>query len=76
MDGLYYILEQLVPVIIVLFLIFLGNSYFKKKEKKDWNNGTCPKCGEPWKFDSYEGGDRVYVCKNDHFLFITYHIDK
>lgn len=43
------------------------------EERKDWNNGICPQCGEPWQLLSVETIDeetcRHYICKNNHKAF-------
>lgn len=33
-------------------------------EKREWNEGICPKCGNPWEyFDTDSQGGRGYTCR-------------
>lgn len=51
--------------IITLFITMWASSY--SYEKKHWNGGKCPICGEDLKcFDMDSGGNRMYKCSNDH----------
>lgn len=50
--------------------------YAINREKKRWNNGKCPECGEEWEmFDMDSQGGRMYKCKNDHRCICTYDVD-
>ncbi len=67
-----------VSIVVLLLLIILAIiSYFL--EKRAWNNGICRICDEPLKnFDrgiDSQGG-RGYVCKNHHYRWISWPIDR
>lgn len=66
---------------IVLGLIVVAGwgtcIYTINKEKKRWNKGKCPECGEEWEiFDMDSQGGRMYKCKNGHECVCTYDTDK
>lgn len=73
-----------IPLIIITLLslaifVFMYFSYnvIKSIEKKDWNKGKCPICGEKWRLREIDAdGRRLYKCKNNHKCEITHHIDK
>ena len=49
----------------------------RHREKKNWNNGKCPECGEQWiRYDTDSQGGRLHRCKNWHSCDITYNVDK
>ena len=55
----------------------VGCIYVRHIEKKNWNNGNCPICNEPWRcFDVDSQGGRMYKCSNHHYCDITYRVDK
>lgn len=66
----------LIILIVAVIVWCLAVSVF---ERKVWNNGKCPKCGEHWEyFDTDSQGGRGYKCpKCDHVLWISSHnVDK
>ena len=65
----------LLILIIILILTVLSNIVFERiKQKKDWNNGRCPKCNGKWIFKTDDYYEREYVCENNlsHKCTITY----
>ena len=64
-------------LIYILIQIIVGVILIRRYEKKEWNNGICPKCGEEWKlFDVDSQGGRMYRCDNWHYCDVSYSIDK
>lgn len=64
----------MVGFVIVIEIIAL---IVRNQEKKAYNNGICPVCGEQFIcFDHDSEGGRMYRCKNWHFCDVTYNIDK
>lgn len=64
----------LLLTITSLFSIIIGLArLLEYEERKDWNNGICPHCGETWQLLSVETIDeetcRHYICKNNHKAF-------
>lgn len=54
-------------VLMTLILCIIGLYLTYKIEKKQYNNGICPKCGRPLYYcrniiDQQQG--RTYICKN------------
>lgn len=49
-----------------------------QSERKDYNNGFCPKCGHPWRyFDSDSQGGRGYCCdKCGNVIWVNFPVDK
>lgn len=63
--------------IIIPIVIIVGSIWCRKREKEQWNNGTCAECGEKWiRFDTDSQGGRMYRCNNWHFCDISYKVDK
>lgn len=61
----------------VVVVIIIGASYVRYNEKKNWNNGYCKECGNPWiHFDTDSQGGRMYKCNNGHYCDISYRVDK
>lgn len=61
----------------VLLFITVGPIYVRRQEKKIWNRGQCPTCGEPWiHYDTDSQGGRMYRCDNWHGCTISYRVDK
>ncbi len=68
-------------VLLILFIIFVicGISFAIYIEKKDFNNGKCPKCGKQLKlFDVDSQGGRGYCCYDcRYYAWISYNcVDK
>ena len=62
-----------VLVFLSISLFLLIGIYARSAEKKDYNNGVCKKCGKKLKyFDSCTFGDRGYMCKNGHTVWVSY----
>ena len=64
----------------ILFIGFVigGVIWCRNKEKKAYNGGICPNCGEPLRhFDDCLCGDRGYTCdKCNYTTWVSYNIDK
>lgn len=68
----------IVLVAVGLFMLF----YWMTKtgidnDKKEWNNGKCPLCGNQYElFDMDSQGGRGYVCRNcKKYIWISYNVD-
>ena len=64
----------LLLTIASLFSIIISLSrLLEYEERKEWNDGICPQCGETWQLLSVETIDREtcrhYICKNNHKAF-------
>lgn len=73
-ERMVNILFILVFVIVSLICIIVGlATLLAQKERKEWNDGICPQCGETWQLLSVESIDgetcRHYICKNKHKAF-------
>lgn len=67
---------SLIILITAIIVWYFAVSAF---ERKLWNNGKCPKCGERWKnFDTDSQGGRGYKCpKCDRTIWMSYNsVDK
>lgn len=48
----------------------------KRRDKKEWNDGVCRKCGKPWRFVYHNRkGERAYKCENNHWCEVYYDVD-
>jgi hypothetical protein len=46
-------------------------------ERKRWDKGYCKKCSGEWKeFDRDSCNGRGYKCGNNHYIWVSYPIDK
>ena len=64
-------------LICILIQIIIGVVLIRRYEKKEWNNGICPKCGDKWRlFDIDSQGGRMYRCNNWHFCNVSCNVDK
>jgi hypothetical protein len=66
-------------ILLGAFISFVtfGVIWVRHMEKKDWNNGVCPICNNPWEIRGLDSwGDRLYVCKCNHHCWISYNVDK
>ena len=62
---------------ILILMCCMVSMYTINKEKKRWNKGNCPECGDEWKLIGISiNGDRKYKCKNGHECVCTYDTDK
>ncbi len=65
---------------ILICVIVLGMCLCRLSEKKNYNNGICPKCGEKLVCTDIDSqGGRCYSCKNDncdYTCWISYNVDK
>ena len=68
-------------VIVVCFLLFSGGMYMWisgmiAKEKREYNNGVCPKCNSRLQYieTDMDNEKRLYVCSkcNDYHTWISY----
>lgn len=56
----------LVSILGFIFLISLIYIIIDRmKEKDEWNNGYCPKCGRPWDYRKYPVSGTI-ECKCEH----------
>ena len=68
---------SLIAFIVALLILVSPLLLQYLSERKSWNNGKCPVCGEPWeKFDATSQGDQGYKCKNWHFMWLSYNFEK
>ena len=68
----------IILILIALFIIAIPIFFFFF-EKKDFNNGFCPKCGNKlYHFDTDSQGGRGYCChKCPYFTWISWNcVDK
>lgn len=73
------IMKALLTIIAggTLGFVVVGPFIVRHMEKKRWNNGICPECGEQWmEYDMDSQGGRLYRCENWHSCDITYEVDK
>ena len=67
---------KIIVFVIILCMGLILIAFAIYKEKKIWNKGYCPKCGEKWiMFDMDSQGGRMYKCKNNHHCVCTYNVD-
>ncbi len=61
-------------LVVILFIILVGLCGGYYWEKRDYNNGRCPKCfGELKHFDNDSQGGRGYCCENrDYYTWVSY----
>ena len=59
---------------IAIAILFGGMFIAASLEKRDYNNGICPKCGHPLRhFDDCFCGDNLWTCDNcDYFTSVSY----
>ena len=71
-------IDEIISVIVVVSILIVPVLYFRNREKKDYNNGYCPKCGEFYRwFDSDSQGGRGYCCDRcGHHCWVSYNVDK
>ena len=72
-------IRMLTPIICVLTILALGGITGYILEKKAFNNGICPKCGNHMRmFDEDSQGGRGYECNEcDYGCWVSYDsIDK
>jgi DNA-directed RNA polymerase subunit RPC12/RpoP len=68
---------QLIPVIfsigVMIFMIF-GCIKTAHQERRDWNNGYCPKCGKKLvHFDTDSQGGHGWQCPDcGNFVWVSY----
>ena len=74
--GNFNTLKYMEIVLLILFIIFVicGISFAIYIEKKEFNNGKCPKCGKQLKlFDMDSQGGRGYCCYDcRYYAWISY----
>lgn len=62
---------------IIIILIIIGIVSTIIYEKKKWNNGICPICGDKFKLFALDSqGGRMYRCNNWHYCNISFNVDK
>ena len=64
--------------LVIFLVIVVGMTVTRNHEKKEYNNGICPKCGGRLiYFDSDSQGGRGYNCdKCNNFVWVSYNVDK
>lgn len=81
MIGTLCVVVGTIVLILILFAI-VGLRWAYKDEKKHYNNGVCPQCGEKLKYfeTDHEDGSRGYECSNkkcDYTCWVSWEkIDK
>ena len=63
---------------ILILAVIVGIIWARIKEKKDYNRGYCPRCGEYMRLFDYDShGSRGYTCDRCHYhCWVSYNIDK
>lgn len=66
----------LIGIVLGLFILILA--FARLREKKSWNYGYCPDCGNEWQhFDNDSQGGRGYKCTScGKHIWISYNVDK
>ena len=62
------IILGLLGILLIVCIYVASMAYFVYSEEKKWNNGKCPKCGEPWEFYRHSIDGITYKCKNNHMI--------
>ena len=63
--------------IILVAIMLIGGLWERDREKREWNNGYCKKCGSEWeRFDMDSQGGRGYTCDCGRTIWISYKVDK
>ena len=57
-----------------IVVVFIGVLLGRKRQRKEWNNGLCPKCGKELEHfaDDSQGGNGWCCCDCDYYIWITY----
>jgi len=56
------VLETIIAVVVGVFVV-AGSVAGYTLERRDWNNGYCARCCQPWRyFDTDSQGGRGYEC--------------
>lgn len=63
----------IIGILFILIMIY-GCIWCYSKEKKDFNNGICPKCGNPLiHFDTDSQGGQGWCCRKcDYYVWISW----
>ena len=57
----------------IIGLLLVGGWWARVLEKREWNEGSCDRCGYPWKsFDMDSQGGRGYKCVCVRRIWISY----
>lgn len=65
----------LVPALII-FVAIIGANFYRYREKKEWNGGTCKQSGKPWVgFDTDSSGSRGYKDNEGNYCWVSYRVD-
>ena len=69
--------EIIICISVVCIMIVLVMRA-RHNEKKEYNNGICPKCGGKFELFDYDSqGGRGYCCdKCGHKTWVSYNVDK
>lgn len=64
--------------LVILLVMVVGMIVTRNHEKKEYNDGICPKCGGKFKLFDYDSqGGRGYHCdKCGIFVWVSYNVDK
>jgi len=70
--------DELKTVLFIVLCLFVGLwAWARGAEKKNWNEGYCPKCGALWRqYDTDSQGGRGYSCEGGHGIWVSYAVDK
>ena len=54
----------IIVIIIIITILIPGTIWAINDEKREFNNGICPRCNNKLKlFDYTSHGDRLYICE-------------
>lgn len=70
------IIKMKALILLFFIILFFGITYYAMyREKKDWNNGICPICGNKLRqFYTNLQGDDGWTCDNcDYTTWVSYH---
>jgi len=72
------IINILLIGLVLLALLAFGMNIARNNEKKEYNDGICPKCGGKFELFDYDSqGGRGYRCsKCGRIIWVSYNVDK
>lgn len=68
----------IVLIILMISICIYGILITRHSEKKNYNNGICPKCGTKYKKSKslQLSGERDYYCPNcGNYITVSYNVD-
>lgn len=80
-DKIFAVIVLCLTVLFILYVLCIGVPSTIRSERKKFNNGVCPICGERLEhFDTDSGGGRGYCCrstKHRYYVWVSYNcVDK